>query len=87
MHPAVSLSDQDCPKCNAGAYERRCDQCEDGLCDHECGEDCCACLNPQLNVRCDECRGKGWLIWCPVCGWDLVCNGYINGVDERERAS
>lgn len=28
---------------------------------HDCGEDCCMCLDPEDNQRCDVCRGKsGW---------------------------
>jgi hypothetical protein len=26
---------------------------------HDCGEDCCCCLEPELNVVCDECDGEG----------------------------
>lgn len=29
---------------------------------HDCGEDCCCCLNPEDNVICDICDGAG--------GWD-----------------
>lgn len=28
---------------------------------HDCQEDCCACLEPELNVTCDECGGDGEL--------------------------
>lgn len=28
--------------------------------EHDCGEDCCACLYPEPNVRCDICDGKGY---------------------------
>lgn len=88
MHPDVSLSEKNCPKCQSQCYERECDDCDEfGFTDHECGEDCCACLDPEPNVRCDHCGGNNWLEWCPVCGWDLIFNQYINGIDERERAS
>jgi len=40
-----------------------CEQCEDGFSYHECGDDTCACLNPEPNVTCDICNGKG--------GWDI----------------
>lgn len=28
---------------------------------HDCGEDCCCCLNPEIDYcyPCDECGGKG----------------------------
>lgn len=33
-----------------------------GLSYHDCGEDCCCCAEPENNMRCDICNGKGWLI-------------------------
>ncbi len=41
-----------------------CYNCEDGLtADHDCGEDCCACADPEPNVFCDVCDGKGyWMV-------------------------
>lgn len=35
---------------------------------HDCGEDCCCCLDPdEPNETCDICHGKGG--WpCRVCG-------------------
>jgi hypothetical protein len=27
---------------------------------HDCGEGCCCCLEPELNVMCDECQGSGY---------------------------
>jgi hypothetical protein len=39
----------------------------EGYSGHDCGEDCCCCLHPEDNVRCDICNGKGgWLI-CLGC--------------------
>ena len=41
----------------------QCEECEDGYSYHDCGEDTCCCLNPELNVVCDTCEGKtGWYI-------------------------
>ena len=31
----------------------------EGYSHHDCGEDCCCCLSPYDNVRCDICDGKG----------------------------
>lgn len=28
---------------------------------HDCGEDCCPCADPELNVICEECNGTGRL--------------------------
>ena len=40
-----------------------CGQCEDGYSYHDCGEDTCCCADPQPNVICDTCGGKGgWYI-------------------------
>ena len=37
-----------------------CWQCGgEGVTHHDCGEDTCCCLNPEDNVRCDICYGKG----------------------------
>jgi hypothetical protein len=40
-----------------------CWQCGgEGTTGHDCGEDCCCCLNPYDNVVCDICHGKGaWM--------------------------
>jgi hypothetical protein len=40
-----------------------CQQCEEGLSYHDCGEDACCCLDKSPNVVCDVCGGKGgWYI-------------------------
>ena len=36
-----------------------CWNCDDGYSGHDCGEDICCCLDPEDNVICDICRGKG----------------------------
>ncbi len=57
-----------CMTCNSSMFWRECYNCdEDGFTDHDCGEDCCCCLDPEPNVRCDICKGKtGW--WqCQHC--------------------
>jgi hypothetical protein len=42
-----------------------CDQCGgDGMGDHDCGEDCCPCLDPEPNEPCAQCRGAGGWHWC-----------------------
>jgi hypothetical protein len=47
-----------------GSLWRVCWQCGgEGVSDHDCGEDCCNCLHPEDNVRCDICEGKGgWVV-------------------------
>lgn len=39
----------------------------EGYTHHDCGEDCCVCLDPEPNVRCDICRGKGGYVICFGC--------------------
>lgn len=49
----------DCRKCGAYLELISCWQCmgEGGF--HDCGEDCCCCLDPELNETCDVCEGDG----------------------------
>lgn len=45
-----------------------CWQCRGmGVYGHECGEDCCVCLEPEDNERCDICSGKGGRWRCYEC--------------------
>lgn len=81
----IELSEVQCPNCNAETYERRCG-CEGGYRGHDCGEDCCACRDPEPNVRCDACDGHGHLIWCRRCAFDLIEQRFLNGRDERTPA-
>ena len=39
----------------------------EGVTGHDCGEDCCACLIAEDNVRCDICRGRGGWLRCYTC--------------------
>lgn len=39
----------------------------EGVSGHDCGEDCCCCLYPEDNMRCDICRGRGGWWRCYVC--------------------
>jgi hypothetical protein len=58
-----------CPKCGLEQDALECWNCDgDGFSYHDCGEDTCACLDPEeKNVRCNECHGLGrWMI-CPHC--------------------
>lgn len=38
----------DCWNCGGEGYEG-----------HDCGEDCCGCADPEPNVPCHVCHGKG----------------------------
>jgi hypothetical protein len=48
-----------CARCGGEAEWLRCANCDDGLSYHDCGEDCCCCVEPEPNVRCDWCSGTG----------------------------
>lgn len=39
----------------------------EGYTHHDCGEDCCVCLHPEDNVRCDTCYGAGGWRQCRTC--------------------
>ena len=55
-------------KCGFELDWAECYNCdEDGYSYHDCGEDCCCCLNPENNVECDICDGNGGWWACPMC--------------------
>lgn len=72
-----------CKRCGSDMEHMTCDQCGgEGVDGHDCGEDCCPCLNPEDNVQCDRCDGHGgWYVclsepeWCeahPLKGREKV---------------
>lgn len=76
-----------CARCGSSCDWEACDQCEDGYDDHDCGEDCCMCLDKSPNVLCQICNGyEGWWHclsspeWCkanPLDGRAAVERGSI----------
>ena len=56
-----------CEKCNFELDWAECYNCEEGYSSHDCGEDCCCCLEPENNVTCDICDGNGGWWACPMC--------------------
>lgn len=46
---------------------RDCYNCDEGYSHHDCGEDCCCCLDPEDNVVCDICDGDGGWWACFQC--------------------
>lgn len=64
-----------CARCGSSLDFETCEQCGgDGYDGHDCGEDCCVCLDPEPNIRCYACDGEG--SW-PMCasaasGWCSV---------------
>lgn len=54
-----------CPRCGGEMEWLRCENCGgEGLDGHECGEDCCACAEPEENVECGWCDGRGGSFVC-----------------------
>jgi len=57
-----------CPRCGGEMEWVECWNCGgDGVDGHDCGEDCCSCLEPEDNVRCDICKGRGGWYACDGC--------------------
>jgi hypothetical protein len=56
-----------CPVCGNDLEYVDCWRCGgEGYDGHECGEDCCACAEPEDNVLCEECGGGGGYLECPA---------------------
>ena len=59
------------PACDKGHGAKSWHECEDcgatGENGHDCGDDCCVCLYPEDNMRCDRCSGKGGWWRCYAC--------------------
>ena len=70
-----------CARCGSTVYFEDCWQCAgEGTDGHDCGEDCCCCLRPEDNVRCDACGGEGG-------HWECISDGewcQANPLDGRE---
>jgi hypothetical protein len=56
---------EDCPVCGAMMEWESCWQCMGQGGWHDCGEDCCPCLDKEeITVDCDECDGEGRYLVC-----------------------
>lgn len=73
-----------CARCGSSCDRTHCPDCEDGLSHHDCGEDCCCCLNPEPNMTCDTCRGAGG--WWTCLSSDEWCKAHpLPGREAVER--
>ena len=72
-HPSDNKNwDCQCARCGSSMEFEECWNCGGTKFSyHDCGEDCCCCLDPEDNVICDICDGDGgWLLcisspeWC-----------------------
>jgi hypothetical protein len=56
-----------CKVCGGEVEWEDCPDCEEGYSYHDCGEDCCCCIDPQPNVKCHTCDGEGGWWRCFNC--------------------
>jgi len=67
-NPLLADPVETCEKCGTERQWFECWQCgSEGVSGHDCGEDCCCCLHPEDNMRCDICNGKGGWMRCFTC--------------------
>ncbi len=79
--------DCSCARCGSSVDWEDCTNCDDGYDGHDCGEDCCCCADPEPNVVCHYCHGRGgWngcmssATWCqgnPLPGRENVKRGEL----------
>lgn len=64
------ILDPFCPLCHECMEVEVCWHCLGAGGFHDCGEDCCCCLDPDddLNEGCPECGGHGEYLVCPDAG-------------------
>lgn len=74
--PYGKIAHYTCSVCGMEVDAESCDQCEDGLSGHDCGDDTCCCLRPEPNIICDSCGGTGYWWYC------LTCKAYIRQGNE-----
>jgi hypothetical protein len=64
MTAQTVYEETEAPMCECGSekFWRECWDCGgEAYTHHDCGEDCCCCLDPEDNVLCETCEG--------ACGW------------------
>lgn len=77
--------DCQCARCGSSVIGEPCDNCGgEGVCGHDCGEDCCCCMYPEDNVPCDECGGDGMYYVC-MSTQDFCKNNPLPGREHIER--
>ena len=76
-----------CGRCGSTLIFEDCNNCGgDGVVDHDCGEDTCACAKPELNVGCGVCGGAGGFPLC--CSTEEWCKeNPIVGRENVQRAT
>jgi hypothetical protein len=66
QYPDDCYERSDCPVCGSDQQWVECWHCFGDGGYHDCGDDCCCCLHPELdlNVDCPECGGEGGYLEC-----------------------
>ena len=57
--------DEHCAVCGCILERESCWQCMGAGGWHDCGEDTCPCLDPEIDEWCEECEGNGEYLSCP----------------------
>ena len=74
--------DCQCARCGSSMTHIECESCGgEGVSGHDCGEDTCCCLDPEENMTCDICDGKGG--WLECLSSSEFCEG--NPLPGREK--
>ncbi len=54
-----------CARCGSSVTWEDCEACGgEGFTGHDCGEDSCCCIDPEPNVTCSHCDGRGAFATC-----------------------
>lgn len=75
---------KNCPICGSELRPEMCWQCHGDGGFHDCGEDCCACADPdEITDICEECRGEGlYLVCCSLPHTDEQMAAYKKLFDQ-----
>lgn len=77
--------DCQCARCGSSMEWDECEMCGgEGMDDHDCGEDCCACADPEPNVPCQWCDGQGGRLCC-LSGFEWCEANPLPGREDKTR--
>jgi hypothetical protein len=61
-----------------------CEQCDEGLDGHDCGEDTCCCEFPEDNLRCQFCSGRVGTLYALEGQKQGIYEYYLRPLTRRE---